>query len=291
VSPGRWLVLTVRVPSDELAGELTEGLLALGGTAVEEVGDRLSTYVAEPTDLDGFLARVAEELSAAAGGETELRWRWQEDEDWGQRWKAGLRPRRVGERIVLTQPWNDPAPEVGRDPDDLVIVIEPATAFGTGEHPTTRGALRLMQEGPVRGRVLDVGAGSGILSIAAVLLGAHHVLAVESDGGSLETARENLARNGVEAQITLDHASVDGAYLQAARDGGFDLVVANVLSGVLVPLLPDLAASMADGGRIILGGILTEEAAAVTAASVAAGLAVESEDREEEWWSVRLKRP
>jgi ribosomal protein L11 methyltransferase len=275
-------VLTVRAPSEELRDELTEGLVALGGAAVEEDVDLLTTYLPPPDDPDAFLAHAAETLGAIADGDPDLLWRWQEDEDWSVRWKEGLGPRSVGPRITVTQPWN----HVSEDGNEIVIVIDPAMAFGTGEHATTRGALRLMQAELEGGeRVLDVGSGSGILAIAAARLGAAHVLAVESDEDAMETARENLERNGVGERIELIHALVDSAYLAAVRADGFDLVVANVLSGILVPLLPPLAAVLRPGACLILGGILDTEAAGVVSAASAAGLAFVREDREGEWWT------
>jgi ribosomal protein L11 methyltransferase len=287
VTPARWIALTVRVPSEELTEELAEGLVSLGGSAVEEDVDLLTTYVPEPADPDAFLTAAADRLAAIAGAEPEILWRWQTDEDWSARWKEGLAPRRVGARIVVTQPWN-PVAAAG---DDVVIVIDPSSAFGTGEHATTRGALRLLETAVAGGeRVLDVGAGSGILSIAAAALGAASVLAVESDEGAMATAAENIDRAGVRDRVELVNAVVDAAYLEAVRGDGFDLVVANMLSGVLTPLLPGFRAALRDRGAVILGGIMDHEAPDVWAAGEAAGLAVAAEDREGEWWTALMRR-
>lgn len=286
--PRRWLVLTVRAPSDERMDELAEGLFTLGGTAVEEDGDLLTTYVPEPDDPDAFLERAADLLAALAGGEPEMLWRWQADEDWSRRWRQGLAPRRVGRRVVVAQPWN--ADEADAGLDDVLVVIDPATAFGTGEHATTRGALRLMESVLAGGeRVLDVGTGSGVLALAAAGLGARAVLAVESDPTAMGNATENLDRSPWRDRVALVNAEVDPAYLSGHRGDGFDLIVANVLSGVLVPLLPSFAAALAPGGAVILGGILESEAEGVRAAAVDAGLAVASVDREEGWWTALLR--
>lgn len=280
-------MLTVRAPSDELRDELAEGLVALGGAAVEEQLDVLVTYVPEPADPEAFVAAAAERLATLTGAELEILWNWQADEDWSVRWKEGLAPRAVGPRITVTQPWN-PVEEQG---DQIVIVIDPATAFGTGEHATTRGALRLLQAELTGGeRVLDVGAGSGILSIAAARLGAAEVLGAEYDEDAMDTARENVARNGVADRVELTHARVDAEYLAAARGSGFDLLVANVLSGILVPLLQGLAQAVRPGGKVILGGILDTEAAGVTESAAAAGLALVRFDREGEWWTGLFRR-
>ncbi len=282
MTPARWLVLTVRVPSEELREELAEGLVALGGAAVEEDVDLLTTYVPAPAEPEPFLAGAADRLAEIAGAEPEILWRWQDDEDWSVRWKEGLAPREIGPRIVVTQPWN----AVEETGDRIVIVIDPATAFGTGEHATTRGALRLLQQ-EVRGgeRVLDVGAGSAILSIAAVRLGADRVLAAESDGGAIDPARENVERAGVRDAIELVHVEVDPAWLTEVRADGFDLIVANVLSGILVPLLESFRAAVRSTGLVILGGIMDTEAGEVTDAAAAAGLDLVRADREGEWWT------
>jgi ribosomal protein L11 methyltransferase len=298
----RWIALTVRVPSEELTEELAEGLLALGGLAVEQDVDLLTTCVPEPDEPDAFLREATDRLTrivagtdadaagaagrGASGEPLEILWRWQEDEDWSARWKEGLGPRRVGERLVVTQPWNPVEPE----DDDIIIVIDPSSAFGTGEHPTTRGALRLLEGTVTDGaRVLDVGAGSAILSIAAIRLGAASARAVEVDEGAMATAAANVARAGVRDRITLEHTVVDADYLRAVRGDGFDLIVANVLSGVLTPLLPGLRAAVRPGGGVILGGIMDHEADALRDAARAAGLEVAAEDREGEWWTALLR--
>lgn len=288
MSPTRWIVLTVRAPSEELTSELAGGLVSLGGLAVEQDVDLLTTYVPEPDDPETFLEAAADRLAAIAGAEPEVIWRWADDEDWSARWKEGLGPRRVGRRIVVTQPWN---PVDGAD-DDVVIVIDPSSAFGTGEHATTRGALRLL-ESTVEGgeRVLDVGAGSAILSIAAVALGAASALAVESDAGAMAAAAAGIAGAGLQDRITLVNAVVDGAYLETVREDGFDLIVANVLSGVLTPLLPAFRTALRDDGGLILGGIMDHEAGAVRQAATAAGFAVAADDREDGWWTGLMRPP
>jgi ribosomal protein L11 methyltransferase len=285
--PGRWLVLTVRAPSEERMDEFTEGLFSLGGGAVEVEGDRLTTYIAEPPELETFLAAAAETLGEPGGGAPELVWRWQEDQDWSRTWREGLVPRRVGRRVVVAQPWN--ADEVRAQDGDVLVVIDPATAFGTGEHATTRGAIRLMEAVLTGGeRVLDVGTGSGVLALAAAGLGAAEVLAVESDESSMSNAAENLERSPWGDRVALVNAEVDADYVARHRGDGFDLVVANVLSGVLVPLLPAFRSALAPGGAVILGGILESEAETVEATASDAGLLLDAVDREEGWWTARF---
>lgn len=283
-----WFVLTVRVPDTELQGLVAEGLLELGGSAVMQDDDRLTTYLAPPREVEPFIHEAVDRLHELAPGvELEIEWGWREDEDWSQSWRRGLRPRRAGEHLVVTPSWA--APELL--PGDIVIVIDPEMAFGTGEHATTRGALRALEMALEPGdRVLDVGTGSAILAIAAAKLGAGEVMAVESDPDAIENAQDNLVRNEVADRVELLHGLVDDEFLALLGPGRFDLIVANILSSVLVPLLPAFhsalapAGSGARAGHLILGGILEEEAEMVIDAAHRAGFRLIVEDFEEEWW-------
>lgn len=285
--PATWLRVGVRSPSEELDGPLAEGLLACGGSAIEERDGLLITYIAADAG-DEAAARVREVLSAVLGGQApDLELEHVPEQDWLALWRSGLGPRRLGERLVVAPTWS----EVDLQPHELLIRINPQMAFGTGEHASTRGVLRLMQRAVEPGtRLLDVGSGSAILSIAAVRLGAAEVIAAESDAEAMPNAAENTRNNGVERAVRLACEKVDDAFLARHGTGAFDGILANVLSGVLRPLLPSFHASLAPDGWAILGGILTEEASAMRDAAAAAGLRVQAEDVEEQWWSVLLRR-
>lgn len=283
----RWLVLSADAPAaDPLRDLLAEGLLALGGASILDEGDRLTTYLQPPDEPDRFLREASSFLDEWLGQEAPpLSYRWQDDEDWAREWKRGLAPRRIGERIVVKPTWC----EWDRAPHDVVIDIDPEMAFGTGEHPTTRSCVRLL-EGTLTGgeRVLDVGSGSGILSICAAHLRAREVVALESDPDANLNARENLERNHVADRVRLIE---DLATPQTLRPlGDFDVVVANILSGVIRPLLPAFrrAVARAEDPAVIVSGILHSEREEVLAAAETAGLRLDLEDREEEWWSARL---
>lgn len=285
-NPNRWFVLAARLPLDDPLRELLgEGLLALGGLSVAEEGDQLVTYLLPPDDPEAFLVRAEAFLSDWLMEEEppELQWWWEEDEDWSREWRQGLAARVVTPRIVTKPSWID----YEATPGQIVIDIDPQMAFGTGEHATTRGCLRLL-DGAIRqgDRVLDVGAGSGILSIAAARLGADSVLAVEYDPDANINARENLERNGVEDKVQIVETLADPEFLAGA--GQFDLILANILSSVIRPLLPAFRAALRPGGRLIVSGILQGEAEDVDASAVQAGFQVVDEDREEEWWSALL---
>jgi ribosomal protein L11 methyltransferase len=206
-----------------------------------------------------------------------------EDEDWARRSQSALRAVRVG-RVIVAPPW-DVAGHAGleaRADRPTVVVIEPSMGFGTGHHATTRLCLAALQQWHVKGgTVIDVGTGSGVLAIAARLLGAAHVVAVDDDPDAVQSARENASRNGV----TIDFRVADIRQIALAR---FDVVIANLTGAVLAACaarLMDLAAARAP---VIVSGLLVHEEAAVLAAFAPFRLADRSQ--EEEWVCLTLRR-
>jgi ribosomal protein L11 methyltransferase len=283
--PDRWLVLTVRAAEPEARALAADELIAAGGSSVVEEGDAVTTYLPAPSDPERAAAELGARLfdSLPSGVEARVEWRWQENEDWARTWKRGLQPRQVTDRIVVKPTWTEWEARGG----EVVIDVDPQMAFGTGEHATTRGCLRLLDATLRPGdRVLDVGSGSAILSIAAARLGAGEVVAVEFDPDANLNARENLEQNGVSDRVRIVEAMADPPLI--AELGRFDLLLANILSGVIRPLLPAFRAALADGGRLIVSGILQAEHEEVVRDARAAGLRVEREDREDEWWSALL---
>jgi ribosomal protein L11 methyltransferase len=285
--PERWLVLTVRTGDPELLPLAAEVLVGRGSWAVEETDGGVVTYVPAPDDAEAYVAELRaaldEELPASAA--TQVSWRWQANEDWAAKWREGLAPRQVTERIVVKPTWTEWEARRGQ----VVVDIDPQMAFGTGEHATTRGCLRLLDDALRPGdRVLDVGSGSAILAIAAAMLGAAEAIAVEYDPDANLNARENLERNGVEDRVRIVEAMADPPLLTEL--GRFDLLLANILSGVIRPLLPAFRAALGGDphGRLIVSGILRTEAPAVMHDAEAAGFRIVRIDEEEEWWSALL---
>jgi ribosomal protein L11 methyltransferase len=285
--PERWLVIEIVSPSAEFNGLLAEGLIACGGTAVEEQGQRLRTWLRINDDPGAVVDRLRQSLEDIAGTSVAVDWAWHDDEDWLAKWRDGLTARRVGRSIVITPTWIEPA----AGPDDIVIVIDPQMAFGTGEHASTRGVLRLLEDAvPPGSHVLDLGTGSAVLAMVAARLGAARVDAVESDPDALINAAENVERNSLAGRVRLEQACVDADWL-FATPGEYDLIVANVLSHVLLPLLKPFRTALHGGGSLLLGGILQSEAQELVEAARAAGYLLVAEDREDEWWSGRFVAP
>ena len=188
------------------------------------------------------------------------------EEDWAHAWKRFFFPHRVGRRIVIVPSWRRRA----RQPDDLVIRLDPGMAFGTGLHPTTRMCLALLEQ-HVRpdDRVLDFGCGSAILSIAAVRLGAARVLALDVDAVAVRVAQENVRRNRVARRVGVRRGTVDGA--TPLPHAPFDLAAANISALVLKNAEAALRAALRPGGVVLLSGVLETGAPDVRAVYEAGG--------------------
>ncbi|MEI6703012.1 MAG: 50S ribosomal protein L11 methyltransferase [Deltaproteobacteria bacterium] len=175
-------------------------------------------------------------------------------EDWSSSWKIHFKPLRVGSRLLIVPTWEEVVPL----PDDLVLRIDPGMAFGTGGHETTRLCLELLENlmnsiGATQPSLLDLGTGSGILAMAASLLGAGRILALDIDPDAIEVARENLALNGLAEKVVCDTTTLESI------SESFDIILANILAEELVRLAPVLATHLNPGGAMILSGILAEK--------------------------------
>lgn len=178
------------------------------------------------------------------------------EQDWVRATQAQFAPVRITDRLWIVPSWC-----AAPDPGAINVTLDPGLAFGTGTHPTTRLCLEwLARELPRGASVLDYGCGSGILAIAAAMLGAGRVVGTDVDPQAIEAARANAAANGVAAAFVLP----DG--LETGDSGAFDAVIANILANPLRLLAPALSARVRDGGHIVLSGILAGQAAEVAAA-------------------------
>tara|TARA_Y100000588_G_scaffold156190_1_gene170215 strand:+ start:220 stop:1092 length:873 start_codon:yes stop_codon:yes gene_type:complete len=278
----RWLEVGIRSPvTDNEASVLVDTLVQMCGRSVLEREGWLYTYFEEPDELSGFIERLRSRVSSAIGNEEiDVVTRWQANEDWSEKWKRGLSSKRITDTIVVRPSWVQFHPEL----DDIVIVIDPGMAFGTAEHGTTRGSLRLLESAlKVNDRILDIGSGSGILAIAAAALGASEAIAVEGDPPSFEALRENVERNGVSSRVQCIEEWADTHSLR--RIGPVDGIVANLQSGVLSPFLPAFRDTLIQDGWLIMSGILSIEWPRFLEDASAKGFRCVEVDRDGEWTS------
>ena len=207
--------------------------------------------------------------------------------DWAEAWKPNFPVQRIGRSIVIRPSWR----RRRNAPGDIVLALDPGTAFGTGLHPSTRLCLRRLErwsdEGRVRGaRVLDLGSGSGILAIAAARLGAARVLAVDTDPLAVEATHANARRNRVARLVRARRGSIP------TGEASFDLVLANLVASMIVELARALRDELRPGGgRLVTGGVFADREAEVRRALNAAGMHVVAREEEEEWVAIEAERP
>ena len=176
-----------------------------------------------------------------------------EEENWSEQWRSAFPPQKIGKRLVIAPTWDDIVPE----PSEILIRLDPGMAFGTGQHPTTQLALELLEVAIKAADVIaDIGTGSGILAIAAAKLGAKRVDAVDLDATTVPIAQNNIQLNKLESVICLHHG--DGLHVVEGQT--YPLIVANIITKVILPLIPQCRKFLAPAGRLILSGILAQEA-------------------------------
>ncbi len=271
-----WLRVAVRPSVEERREALLAALFEAGAQGVQEDGALLVTHLEPGSDVATF-ASVLRAVDADADiAVSEL-----PPMDWSE-WRARVGAHQLG-ALTVAPPWMaeqfDPA---------TTILIDPAMAFGTGEHATTRGVIRLLPTVIRAGDVVaDLGSGTAVLSIAAVKLGASRAAAIEIDPDATSNALENVERNGVvgRVQVLEGDAGVLLPLVAPVR-----VILANIISSVLLELLPLIASSLAADGRAILSGILIEERPMMLEQLAARGWRVEAEDSEDGWWSVVIAR-
>lgn len=177
--------------------------------------------------------------------ETEIK-----DEDWETNWKQYFHPIRVGRKLVICPTWQ----EHTSLRDDVIIFLDPGMAFGTGHHPTTRMCMELLEDTIVGGeKIIDLGCGSGILSVTAVKLGALSSIGFEIENNASKVAKENCVLNGVDESVEVFNSTLpDNRY----SEGDFDLALANISAKVIIELADHLTKGLRSGGKLILSGVL-----------------------------------
>ena len=270
-----------------------------GGVAIESAirpqGDEDVVDGDAPALVKGYLppgvdsARVRRSLRLAlrfAPLESPPRWRRARrlrEERWRDSWKRYFKPQRIGERLLVKPSWAKYEVKAG----DAVIEIDPGMAFGTGQHPTTAMCLRAL-ENRLRPReaVLDLGAGTGILAIAAARLGAGRVLALDIDPQAVKAALENAAANGVQGAVEVR----EGTLPEGVRGQRFDLVVANISGLTIERLAASLADALTGTGTLIVSGFIGDAVEELSRALAAAGLMVDRVEAEGVWRAITATR-
>ena len=221
-------------------------------------------------------------------------YKWIADQNWMEAWKRHYKPIAIGRRLMIVPAWmNSP------DPRRIAVKIDPGMAFGTGTHPTTQLCLELLEnffgkKSQIKNRkskIIDVGCGSGILSIAALKLGVRAALGVDTDLLSLRNARENADANGIGAELILGLGSVAEILQGKFAFRKAPLVAANILAPVIIRLFDaGLADLVEDGGAIILSGILQEQAQNVMETAQAKGLRMSEKRQGGDWVAVAYRK-
>ncbi len=197
------------------------------------------------------------------------------DEDWENSWKDYFHTEKIGEKIVISPPWEEYKAKSG----EVTVKIDPGAAFGTGQHPTTALAIRALEKYVNENdRVFDVGTGSGVLAIAAAKLGANDVVAMDYDSVAVRIAGENVALNAVEDKITLGVSDCFQNF-----EGRADVIVANIIADIVLKLLPEVAKRLNEKGRFIAGGIIDERLDDVLKGAELAKLRIIEECHDKGW--------
>lgn len=273
-----WWAIDVRTTPEE-RDRLGAWLVARTGQAVEERDDgTLVTFAPDEAAADELIADLGRESGTAA----ETSRRPIEPVDWSTRWRDGLGARSFG-RLTVAPSWAPEPPASG-----AVVVLDPESAFGSGEHGSTRVALvlleRLLEPGDF---VLDLGSGSGILAIAAVKLGAVRAIGIEQDAEANVVAVKNAERNAVAESV----AFLEGdAAVLAPLLGPADIVLSNILRAVNTAILPEVAGALRPDGIAVFSGMEVAEAPLFVPELEAAGFRVEDEATDSGWWGVAARR-
>lgn len=205
-------------------------------------------------------AQISQQLDQILSSKMLMRWEQLEDKDWSQEWKKYFSPVKCGERLWICPSWIEPP-----DANGINLSLDPGLAFGTGSHPTTHLCLRWLDKQDLVGKtVIDYGCGSGILGIAALLLGAEKVIAVDNDPQALLATRDNGQRNHIDQARLLTYLPDDLPSDEWPADATCDMMIANILAAPLIELAPRLIAHTAAGGQLCLSGLLEHQIEAVS---------------------------
>jgi ribosomal protein L11 methyltransferase len=297
MADNRWLKITIKTDpllvepiSDYLVGVIDAGVET--GARDELLYGTVNGYIQQANLQADEVDALLDQVSAYLGGLAEifsvakpdLSSTMIDEEDWGKSWKDHFRPFTIVPGLVIAPTWEEYQPAAG----EALITMDPGMAFGTGHHATTSLSLELIHRTLNENsgqRLLDVGTGTGILGMAAVLFGARDVLGLDNDPEAIAAAEENVRRNSLQ-----DHMQISLAPLSSLEQP-YEIVVANIVHDVLISMADDLTRLTASGGTLILSGILAgEQAAHIREVFTAKGLQLSGEKSCQEWAALSFDR-
>ena len=291
----KWLEISVQVESEDASRAVRElfDLYGQGGAVQEQLFldhnqtvthappiFTVKTYLSLDDDgqrrhtLEGELSKLAEVCAIGPAQFKEL-----EDTDWSNAWRIPHQPQRIGQRFVLKLPEHDYSPAE----DDIVVDLEPGMAFGTGLHATTRMCLVCLEELVTPGdRLVDMGTGSGVLSIAAAKLGAASILALDNDSTAVKVARENVALNIVTGTVQIEEGSLE--HLAGLQIPPLEGIMVNIIAEVIVDMMKSgLTAFLKPGGWLVASGILAPMERSVRSVFADCGVQITARYEDDGW--------
>lgn len=244
---------------------------AQGQETLAAVRSLIDGYAAN--NADGYYGNIRMELANV------------KEEDWANNWKQYYKPFRVGRSLIIKPSWEDyPAKE-----GDRILEIDPASTFGTGQHYTTKMVMELLED-VIRGgeKILDLGCGSGILTIAALLLGAREAAVCDIFENAVKTASENIEKNDFANFRAFCGNIIEDEKLRSDIGGGYDVICANIVADVIIGMSPLFRGFIADGGKLIVSGIIDERLEEVKSALIENGWNIERMLAEDGWNAILL---
>ena len=289
----KWLELMVQV-RDDLAEDASARILEAGASPVEQRdgaggASLLITHIALEDGATAKLRAIEALLTGMGVEKSAITLKNIEDQDWIAHARGQFKGEAYGEKLWVRPPWDESETPQGR----IELILEPGLAFGTGRHPSTRLALLAVENecaGKPPERMVDLGCGSGILGVAALLYGARHVAAFDLDPAAVEETMALAERNGVGDRITARGATLAEGVLKDWW-GHVDFIAANIFLGALTELAPLIHGALAPGGRGVLAGIGYEQTDALARIYREVGFRIERTNRFEEWASIEVAKP
>ncbi len=238
--------------------------------------------------LKQLLKRMKERDSSGSWGRLEFEIKFVKEEDWANNWKQYFKPLKVGEKLLVKPSWE----EYDGSDSRTILEIDPASSFGTGQHNTTKLCLELLEKAVKGGeRILDLGCGSGILSIGGILLGANEATAVDIEENAVATALENAVKNNISMEKYHAYCGdiISDTDLREKIGSGYDIITANIVADVLIAMSTLFRSFLKPKSILIISGIITERKSEVVDAVVEAGFEVIEDAEGDGWAAVMLK--